>query len=271
MPPLGSSQPPGGTHFPQTTRPGFFQIGTRFVCREKPNRFLRPGFRARTAVARARGAGRYFLRKYLHSSPRLRALRPERVGVGAPTPTPRPTYWTARRRDRSSLRTAGTPSSVTSTARESLPRVSRMALPAPPYLAQSRASAETVSSTSSIFSRVALICSRSSAARAAPSAPSPFAAPPRKPWHLPPGPSARRKRPRRRPGDASAAARDGRPVRGRRGRRVGRKFRERLLRSRHDLNLVQMEGGPRALAFVCIAARLLGTLVVGRKWRRTPR
>ena len=145
-----------------------------FRLPRKPNRFLRPGFaRGPPLHARAR-AGRYFLRKYLHSSPRLRALRPERVGVGAPTPTPRPTYWTARRRDRSSLRTAGSPPSVTSTARGSLPGVSRMALPAPPYLAQSAPAPRPSPPPRPSSPRVALICSRSSAARAAPSGPVAF-------------------------------------------------------------------------------------------------
>ena len=222
-----------------------------FRLPRKAEPFPSTGFRARTAVAARAAPGVIFYESIF-------TLRPVYVPYGASASA---FARLLRRRGPLTGQRDGAidhlcvpqvvPPSVTSTARASLPRVSRMALPAPPNPAQSRASAETVSSTSSIFSRVALICSRSSAARAAPSGPVAFRRaaakalasaagserPEEAPTTTPPT------TPPRPPGmDAPfAVAVDG---------ASGGGFRERLLRSRHDLNLVQMEGGPRALAFV---------------------
>ena len=118
-----------------------------------------------------------------------------------------------------------------------------MALPAPRPTTIPPCPAEIVSSTSSIFSLRRLdlfaelrrarrssgpVANRRAAAKASASAAGserPEEAPTTTPPTTPPRP----------PGmDARS--------RGRRGRRVGRGFRERLRRSRHDLNLVQMEG-----------------------------
>ena len=192
VPPLGSSQPPGGTHFPQTTRPGFSKSApVSFAAKSRTVSFDRVS-RAERRCTRARRRALFF----------IETLRPVFVPYG-PSASAVGAYSDAA----AHILDSATARSIVSAYRRlpSLGHLHRARVPPPASLAwplprpvpgaiphQRR---DRLLHLVHLLPRRLDLFAELPPRAPLPRAPSPIAAPPRKPRHLPPGPSARRKRP----------------------------------------------------------------------------